>query len=232
MRLFQGRAIRKQLEFFAELLSRGKTLFLAPEGDLSPDGRLCPIRGSLYRLVNMSRRKVKILPMNITYDFMTTGRMKAFLNIGREIPETKGLSKAELEHLVKDSLLKLAVVTMSQIGSHSLYHEATQGNDTLIEESWHGQLATLVQKAEKAGLRVDRALLEERSLYQNFKDFVRYCLRKGLITTASPGRLQINRERILDTSSPGYSQNPVYYCHNEFSTLLGSECWPFLTAQE
>ncbi len=226
MRLFRGRAIRKQLEYFAELLSRGKTMFLAPEGDLSPDGRLCPIRGSLYRLVNMSRKTVKILPMNISYDYMTTGRIKAFLNIGREIPDTKGLSKAELEHLVKDSLLSLGMVTMSQIGSHSLYHEATQGNDTLIEESWQRQLAILVQKAEKIGLAVDRALLEERGFSRNFKDFVRYCLRKGHITTVSPGRLQINRERILDTCTPGYSQNPVYYCHNEFSALLGSESLP------
>jgi hypothetical protein len=205
-------------------------LFLAPEGDLSPDGRLCPIRGSLYRLVNMSRRTVKILPMNITYDFMTTGRMKAFLNIGREIPKTKGLSKAELEHLVKDSLLRLGVVTMSQIGSHSLYQEATQGNDTLIEESWQRHLATLLQEAEKAGLRVDRALLKERSFYQSFKDFLSYCLRKGQLDTVSSGRLHINRGRILDTSSPGYSQNPVSYCHNEFVTLLGSERLPFLTA--
>ncbi len=228
MRLFQGRAIRRELKLFAELLNRGKTLFLAPEGDFSSDGRLCPIRGSLYRLINMCSRTVKILPMNITYDFMTTGRMKAFLNIGQEIPETKGLTKAELEHIVKASLVKLTEVTLSQLGSHSIYQETINGNGTLTEERWRGQLATSAQEAEKVGFRVDRALLNERSFNANFKDFLDYCLQKGQITTSSPGRLQINRERIPDTSS-GYSQNPIYYCHNEFSTLLGSERLPSLT---
>ena len=128
MRLFQGRVIRRQLEYFANLLNRGKTVFLAPEGELSPDGKLCPLRGSLHRLVKMSREEVKILPMNISYDFMTTGRLKIFLNIGREIPDTKGLAKADLDRQVKDSLLKLSVVTMSQIGSYSLYREATRGS--------------------------------------------------------------------------------------------------------
>ena len=228
MRLFQGRAIRKQLEYFAELLSQGKTLFLAPEGELSSDGMFCPIRGSHHRLIKMSRRTVKILPMNISYDFMTTGRMKVFLNIGREIPDMKELSKAELELRVKDSLLKLAVVTMSQIGSYSLYREAAQGNDILIEENWQQQLVNLAQKTEEVGLGVDKALLNERFLRKNIKSFVNYCLRKGQLAEVSPGRLRINREIILNNSSAGYSQNPVHYCHNEFSSLLGSKSLSFL----
>ncbi len=223
MRLSQGRVIRRQLEYFANILNRGKTLFLAPEGELSPDGKLCPIRGSLNRLVKMSRQAVKILPMNISYDFMTTGRMKIFLNIGQEILDTERLPKAELECWVKDSLLKLNVVTMSQIGSYSLYREATKGNDVLLEESWQGELASLAQKVEKAGLVVNRALLEERTFNRNFTDFLGYCLRNGQLASTSPGKLQINRERILDTSSIGYVTNPVYYCHNEFKTLLGSD---------
>jgi hypothetical protein len=222
MRLFQGRAIRKQLGYFAVLLSQGKTLFLAPEGNLTPDGKLCPLRGSLYRLVNMCGRTIRILPMNICYDFMTTDRMGIFLNIGQEIHDTKGLSKAELEQLVQDALLPLVVVTMSQIGSHSLYQEATFGNDTIIEESWQSQLAEQVRHAKKTGLNVDRALLEEQSFQRSFKNFVRYCLRKGQITTLSPGKFKINREAILDISSPGYSRNPVYYCHNELSTVLSA----------
>jgi hypothetical protein len=166
--------------------------------------------------------------MNISYDFMTTGRMKVFLNIGREIPDMKELSKAELELRVKDSLLKLAVVTMSQIGSYSLYREAAQGNDILIEENWQQQLVNLAQKTEEVGLGVDRALLNERFLRKNIKSFVNYCLRKGQLAEVSPGRLRINREIILNNSSAGYSQNPVHYCHNEFSSLLGSKSLSFL----
>lgn len=223
MRLAQSRVIRRQLEYFANLLNRGKTVFLAPEGQLSPDGKPCPIRGSLHRLVKMSRETVKILPMNISYDFMTAGRLKIILNIGREIPDIKGLPKAELESLVKDSLLKLAVVTMSQIGSYSLYHEATRGNNILLQENWKKELVSLAQKIEKAGFVVNKALLTEQTFYRNCRDFLGYCLRNGQLTTASPGKLQINREKILDTSSRGYIPNPVYYCHNEFKSLVGSD---------
>jgi hypothetical protein len=211
------------LEYFANILNRGKIVFLSPEGELSPDGKPCPIRGGLHRLVKMSQQAVKILPMNISYDFMTTGRLKIFLNIGREITDTKGLPKAELERQVKDCLLKLTVVTISQIGSYSLYREATNGNDVFLEEGWQDRLSVLVQKVQRAGFIVNKALLEERTFYRNFRDFLGYCLRNGQLASTSPGKLQINRERILDTTSTGYLSNPVYYCYNEFKTLLGSD---------
>jgi 1-acyl-sn-glycerol-3-phosphate acyltransferase len=222
MRLVQGRAIRKQLDYFARLLNQGEILFLAPEGELSPDGRLCPIRGSLYRLINMSKNPVKILPMNISYDFMTTSKIKAFLNIGPEIPYTKEMPKTELEPLVKDSLIKLTTVTMSQIGSYFLYQESTRGTDILIEASWREQLAIFLQKIVEAGIKVDKALLEEKSLCRTFKNFLGYCLQKGQLISISPGKLKINKESILNSLNLGHSDNPVYYCHNELSTLVSS----------
>jgi len=112
---------------------------------------------------------------------------------------------------------------MSQIGSYSLYHEATRGNNILLQENWKKELVSLAQKIEKAGFVVNKALLTEQTFYRNCRDFLGYCLRNGQLTTASPGKLQINREKILDTSSRGYIPNPVYYCHNEFKSLVGSD---------
>jgi len=55
-----------------ELLNEGGTLCLFPEGDLSLDGKLRKIKAGLHDVLKETKTNVRILPINITYDFMFT----------------------------------------------------------------------------------------------------------------------------------------------------------------
>jgi len=85
VRKYSLNAIVKQLQVFARILDEGGVCLLAPEGHLSPDGRFWPVKSGLYRLLRMTKEEVRILPINTTYDFMTRGRMKINVSIGKEI---------------------------------------------------------------------------------------------------------------------------------------------------
>ena len=59
------------------------------------------MKSGLYRLVTMTAVGLRITPVNATCDFMTAGRKTIFVNIGKEIPDTKSMKKAELEKTVQ-----------------------------------------------------------------------------------------------------------------------------------
>jgi hypothetical protein len=222
MRLFQTSIVESQLEYFTDLLRQGKIVFLSPEGKLSPDGKLCAFRGILNPLAKIQGINVKILPLAISYDFITTGRKRIFLNIGKEITTDKGLSKNELDNLVSKYLRKLAVVTMSQLGGYVLFQEALNGTDFLEKEIWQNKLIALFEKAENNGFELDQSLFSEQVFYRKICNFEKYCIQKGLLTRGPQERILINHPQILDTSTSGYSKNPIYYCYNEFKALLGT----------
>ncbi len=68
------KTIEKQLRECADILNNGSICLLAPEGQLSPDGRFWPVRSGLYRLLSLTNSDVKILPINTTYDFILKAR--------------------------------------------------------------------------------------------------------------------------------------------------------------
>jgi 1-acyl-sn-glycerol-3-phosphate acyltransferase len=53
-------------------LDVGGVVYLAPEGVLSPDGRLGRLREAFDYLVENAHVPPRILPLGIGYDFMTT----------------------------------------------------------------------------------------------------------------------------------------------------------------
>ena len=49
------------------------------------DGAPRRVRAGLYALLALTRPDARILPVNVTYDFMTTGRMRACVAIGEPL---------------------------------------------------------------------------------------------------------------------------------------------------
>src|SRR5699024_6091805 len=80
--------IERQLDHFARVLDDGHMLILEPEGRLSRDGSLRRPLVALYALVNRPRRPVCVLPVAVTYDTLTTGKARIFIDIQ---PEMHGL---------------------------------------------------------------------------------------------------------------------------------------------
>jgi len=214
------RTIEKQLQDCADILNNGSICLLAPEGQLSPDGRFWPVRSGLYRLLSMTSADVKILPINTTYDFMTQKRMRIYISIGEEMSVNRELPKIKLEKLVQKSIVSLGRVTMGQLGSEFLLQKIKAGEKDFSEQALIDEVKARTRVLRKRGLLLDERLLDEKSFKKRFQDFMNYCLKKQILERNTQNMISINADVILHNHSTDYHASPVQYSYNELQSLL------------
>ncbi len=221
---YERAVIRDQLQWFAELLERGETLQLEPEGVVSPDGNIARPRAGLHMLLNAARAPTRVLPVGITYDFMATGRVTAFVNIGPEILGLKGLDRRTTDALVLEAILAQSTVTTSQLATE-LLRAARMRNAALGIADLTSYVAAQAQRCVAAGVRVDPRLIDSRWREARIRDYVAYCLAAGMLTAVDGDAFHVN--------SGGYSpaswSNPggvIDYVHNEVASA--ARVWPVL----
>lgn len=207
-------AIEAQLDLFARILDRGGILMMMPEGTLSPDGSLSRIREGLHRIVSTSQADMRLLPVNITYDFMTPGRMTVFLNIGQETKGIRDLSKVALDSLTRNKILELHTITLGNLASRQLLEKARE-NGVLDSSELASHLFQEAQGHASRGFRVDERLLREHSFNRRFQELIDYCVKRGIL---SPGSryLRINREKVLNAENKGHLLDPMGYSNSEY----------------
>ena len=93
--------IDQQIGVFANILDKGGVCMVAPEGDLSPDGSFVGVKSGLHRILARTKNTVTIQPVNVTYDFMTMGRIRLYLNVGDEFEVNHLTSRMELDDKVR-----------------------------------------------------------------------------------------------------------------------------------
>ena len=214
------KTIEKQLQECADILNNGSICLLAPEGQLSPDGRFWPVKSGLYRLLSMTKTDVKILPINTTYNFMTQKRMRIYVNIGEELDVTRGLTKIELGKMVQKNIVSLGRVTMGQLGSEYLLQKIKSGDNYFSENELTDEIKTRVQTLSEHGLHLDNRLMEKQSFDRRVQDFINYCLKQCIIERNSRNMISINADKVLNNSGTDFRQNPVQYSYNELHSLL------------
>jgi 1-acyl-sn-glycerol-3-phosphate acyltransferase len=210
--------IEQQLGFFANILDDGGICLLAPEGDLSPDGRFWPVKSGLSRLLSLTKTNVTILPVNATYDFMTRKRMRVFVDVGKEIKVSKITPKIELEKSVQKGIVSLGRVTMGQLGSDYLLLRLESGIDFISEAELGDAIVRRVQIIMNLPLNLDDRLTNETSFRSRLQDFINFCLRHDILQQNDTSGFTINRA----IAKPGgdFRQNPVQYSRNELQSLL------------
>jgi len=207
--------IDRQLGRFANILDEGGILFFTPEDDHTPDGRFGPIRSGIHRLIRMAQTEVRILPVNIAYDFMTVGRMRIHITIGPEITNLKGLTKSEFERLVQAAITRLGVVNMGQLGSHCLLQLAQDNSEVITKDLFARRVLSQSQKLCSLGLSVDDVLADYRVLGKRLDKFIKYCIRKHWLSDGRDGKLILNKEAVLDSWQSNHSDHPIRYSYNE-----------------
>ncbi|MBV8086314.1 MAG: 1-acyl-sn-glycerol-3-phosphate acyltransferase, partial [Chloroflexi bacterium] len=98
--------VQAQLAEFARVLDRGHDLYWAPEGGLGLDGHLEPFRAGLHRVVEASHASLRILPVAIMYDFMTSRRTRCLIRIGPEFEVERSWPRRDLDDYVRRALLR------------------------------------------------------------------------------------------------------------------------------
>lgn len=207
-----------QLVRFSNILDEGGILFFTPDDDHSPDGRFVPMKSGIYRLIRMAQTDVRILPVNIGYDFMTTGRMRIHITIGPEITNLKGLTRSEFERLLRIAITRLGIVNVGQLGSHYLLQLAQDDSEVITKELLTKRVLSQAKELASLGLNVDDILTDSQALGKRLDKFIQYCVKKRWLRDGKDGKLTLNKEAVLDSSQTNYSDHPIRYSYNELMT--------------
>ncbi len=221
---YERATIDGQLHRFVELLEHGAVVQLEPEGTTSVDGSLGRMRGGLHVLLNRPRVPVRVLPVGITYDFMTTGRQWAFINVGREIPDLQGLSLRDTTTRVTAAMLACSTLTASQLASRWLLGLRSRGGGYVTRGELEEQVRVETEHWSARGVNVDPRLLEARARRQRVSEYLDYCRRSAALLPCGGGRYLIHSDGEMPPPSWTDPDSAFKYVHNELMSLR--PLWP------
>ncbi|HEX7008385.1 MAG TPA: 1-acyl-sn-glycerol-3-phosphate acyltransferase [Phycisphaeraceae bacterium] len=208
---------RRQLRFIDACLGRlsavleaGDCLFIAPEGELSPDGSLGEFRAGLCRILERVEREVVILPINITYDWMTDGRPAAFLSLGRQIHCPPHCQRHRLKAQLAAAVASLHTVTLGQLVCQALMGcadgwDLRGRNEVRLRKRVRAEAMELAQR----GYQVDERLLTPGGFALRWERFLRYAQQRRWLGTPDQAR-----------DEPAIDPLPWRYAVNELHSAL------------
>lgn len=213
-------AIESQLQLFVEMLDGGEVLQLAPEGAVSRDGRFARIRAGLHVLLNRPQAHVRVVPVGITYDFMTTSRQWVFVNVGPEMTELRGLRPSEASSRVTKAILAQSTITVSQLASQLVLAVQSRGGGVLLRARLLEHVAAEAHSWAKVGLYLDPRLLTKADLERRVDEYVEYCLRSGDLIAQGNETYWVPPSD--DESSADWAaKGALHYSRNELASLIG-----------
>lgn len=220
--------VRAQLGALSAALLTYGSLLGAPEGGLSPDGRVRPIAGGLYRILRDAPADTCVLPVVIVYDFLRTGRPRVFIDLAPPLPNAVARSGRLLHAELRRAWLAAMRFTCSQLATGYLIWavETSRGEFTLAEMAV--AVRGLAMALATAGRHVDAALLSPRAARRTIARYLAYAQRHGLVRRAKHGRwLAIPRDLTIQPQTQlgqaAYASQPLVYAWNELLDLLGTE---------
>jgi hypothetical protein len=192
-----------ELATLSAWLREGGSLFGAPEGQLSPDGRLSPISAGFHRLVRHGPDRLTVVPIVISYDFMTARRPCMFVDVGHPIETGAAGSPTELDAGLRLAWLRAGRFTTTQLASGFLVEQAA--------------------RLHASGRHVDTRLLRLGRPERLARAYLGYARRRGLVQPDGAGRYVPSVGDLSISVAPrevGYHQQPLSYAYNELGELL------------
>ncbi len=168
-----------QLTGFAQVLDRGHDLYWAPEGGLGLDGHLEPFRAGLHRVVEASHAELRILPVSIVYDFMTSGRTRCAIRIGPEFAYERSWSRRELDDRVRRALLHQMTLNVGHVMAAVLREWPAGVARSLdgVEVAAH----THVRRLAAMGVPLDGRLSMRWTFRRRLRQFLAYARKNGVL---------------------------------------------------
>ncbi len=219
--------IKQQLVELSTWLQSGGNVLGSPEGQLSSDGKLPPINSALHRLLREAPADTRVLPIYLTYDYMTTRRrISVFIDIGPAIEHASTLTKEDFDAQLRRGWMDAARFTCTQLASGFVMEvsRVPECSFTLDELTLaiHRQALSLAE----AGRHVDRQLLHPGQARKLATGFLAYARRSGLVCRSGPntwtptlkeGTIKIRPMEVI------YDVAPLLYSWNELQELLGDQ---------
>jgi hypothetical protein len=216
--------IKQQLADLSAWLQAGGSLLGSPEGQLSPDGQLKPINSALHRIIRVAPADARVIPIYLTYDYMTTRRrISIFIDIAPAIEHAPALATEDFDAQLRSAWLRSARFTCTQLASGFIMEAShTPIRSFTLDElvnTIHRQAVTL----SEAGRRVDRRLLHPRQARKLAAGFLAYAERHALVLRTGPDTWTPSTKEVTIKVRPmevAYDQAPLLYSWNELQELL------------
>jgi len=214
--------IADSLAFSASLLDHGEAIAISPEGGRSRDGYIRDIKSGPLQILQQTQREAAVLPLNVTYDLMTTGRIRAFLAFGPPLHGVRDMDRDRYETEVIRALATLGTVTLGQVASRAIRRHAKNERYEIPEAELKDAVIADARSLADRGLEVDPLLTGGREFERRWNRFVAYCRREGLFERCD-GILRFDRAKVLDESLSGrFQTRPWVFACNELESMLGA----------
>lgn len=178
-----------QLDRLARLLERGELVILEPEGHVSHDGGVRRPQAVLHELVNRPARPVRVLPISLTYDTLTTGAARIFVDIQPELTGLGGLARRGLDERVMAAVRSGCRVTGAQLAAGFLLYQPAgeRWSETAMIEHVHGA----ARRCRDAVIPIDPCLPERRTCELRTREILAWGRRAGFLAPAGSGQWRV-----------------------------------------
>ena len=188
------------LDDIAAWLRRGGSIFNGPEGRLTPDGRLSPITGGMYRVLRASPPDTSVLPIALVYDFMTTGRPRLFVDVTAPIENAPTCSRQELFATLRPSWLLAARFTCTQLASGVITAYGRLPDPVFSTPRLVDVVCAQAHKLAGEGRHVDKRLLDARGAAH---------LWRGISVRPAPRYCATRRPRSMASAADAAARGPA-----------------------
>ncbi|MFA9461100.1 hypothetical protein [Thiohalorhabdus methylotrophus] len=209
--------ISRHLEEIRRVLDRGGTVHMVPEGAVSPHGGPCRVRDGLHVLLQGCRCRPRVVPLGITYDDVTAGRPRVFMNLGPGWRDGGGGDRRERNQSVMRAILLQTTLTLTQAGS-AYVMAAARKRDKVAPDQLEAHVEEEAEAYRRAGARVDEALLDPGRRRRRVHDFLRFGVKHGVLERGRGDSLHV-RESALGPPDPWLPAGKIPYSANEHATF-------------
>lgn len=213
-------SIDRQLEHLTRLLEQGQLVILEPEGRLSLDGALRRPRAAMYELINRPQRPVRVLPISITYDTLTTGHGRIFIDVQPELSELDGVPRRVLDNRVMASIRSGCRVTAGQLcAGFLLFHPAP--GDAWHETAIIRHVHAAARRCRDAAIPIDPCLLDQQSCEHRTRDLLAWGRCTRFLTSAKNGRMCVTAPAAPPPWLPDGPSTLLGYLRTELLETVG-----------
>ncbi|HEY7341740.1 MAG TPA: hypothetical protein VH591_12725 [Ktedonobacterales bacterium] len=216
---------KEQLADCVDWLRAGGSLYTSPEGLLTTDGRLSPLRAGLTRVLRAAPADTRVQPIAIIYDFMTAGRLRMWIDLAPAIEGGAALTNHELERQVRAAWLDVARFTCTQLASGLLMYRCEQGQRATRITSLEAGVLAWARELAVAGRQMDPALLSEEGVHRCVARYLTYAELHGIIRHYGDSIVLAPSSPAEITVTPGdvgYRYSPLRYAANEMREMAGA----------
>jgi hypothetical protein len=215
--------IHAQLADVVNYLWRDGSLLGAPEGQLSPDGRVSALHSGFLRIMRAAPPDLRILPVSLSYDFMTRGRPRVFLAFAPALQQAPKRPPDELAADLRRAWLLHMDVTCTQLASAFLWERRAAACPEFTLAELANAIHRQARELAAAGRAVDPRLLRLSSATRRARGYLAYVEHRGLVRRLGRARWRPDfgdQEIKVGPREVAYNDVPLLYAYNELRDLL------------